>query len=486
VFQLDLKSKRPASFDLLRVPLIGSLLHHRHARTVLQIPVFIVSLAMILHGFFGPPLAPRNFATTLTWVHFRGALVFVLLFAGNFFCLACPFMLVRNFARKFFHPVRNWPRRLRTKWISIGLFVAILFLYEWLDLWASPWWTAWLIVSYFAGAVLIDVIFKHATFCKFLCPIGQFNFIASTASPLEVTVRDHDVCTACRTKDCIRGVREPAAPLVVIQRGCELALFQPHKIGNLDCTFCLDCVQACPYENVGIISRVPAAELLKDTMRSGIGYLSRRKDLAALAIVFSFGAVLNAFGMVSPVYAVERWLANLFRVNAEAPVLAFIFWLFLVCEPLILIGAAAWLARVWGRSERPLLSLAVRYSYSLVPLGFGIWLAHFGFHFLTGLYTFVPVTQAAVADFGWAILGQPQWSAPGLAPNVVQLFEFGFITLGLIGSLLVSYAIAATEELVHPTRVFIPWALLSLLMAGAAFWLLSQPMEMRGLVLGSG
>jgi hypothetical protein len=75
---------------------------------------------------------------------------------------------------------------------------------------------------------------------------------------------------------------------------------------------------------------------------------------------------------------------------------------------------------------------------------------------------------------------------PGLAPNVVQLFEFGFVTLGLLGSLLVSYSIAVTEEMVHPLRVFIPWAALSLLMAGAAFWLLSQPMEMRAVVLGSG
>ncbi|HEX6648030.1 MAG TPA: hypothetical protein VF075_00775, partial [Pyrinomonadaceae bacterium] len=167
---------------------------------------------MILHGLFGPSLAPRNLATTLTWVHFRGALVFVLLFAGNFFCLACPFMLVRNLARKFFRPVRNWPRRLRNKWLSISLLVVMLFVYEWFDLWASPWWTAVLIVVYFAGAVLIDVIFKHATFCKFVCPIGQFNFVAATVSPLEVAVRDHDVCTGCATKDCIRGVREPAPP----------------------------------------------------------------------------------------------------------------------------------------------------------------------------------------------------------------------------------------------------------------------------------
>jgi hypothetical protein len=482
VVQFDPKNKREPAFDLLRVPLLGSLLTRRHARTLLQIPLFIISAAMILHGLFGPQLAQKNLATTYTWVHFRGALVFVLLFAGNFFCLACPFMLVRNLARKFFRPVRNWPRRLRNKWLSIGLFVTMLFIYEWLDLWASPWWTAWLILAYFAGALIIDAIFKHATFCKFVCPIGQFNFVASTASPLEVAVRDTEVCTRCATKDCIRGVREPAAHLVVIQRGCELALFQPRKVGNLDCTFCLDCVQACPYDNVGIIGRLPAAELTSDTMRSGIGFLSKRKDLAALTIVFSFGALLNAFGMVSPIYALERSLAGLFRVNYELPVLAFMFGLFLVCEPVILIGIAAWLSRVWGGSERPLVSLAARYSYSLAPVGFGIWLAHYGFHFLTGLYTFIPVTQAALAELGWAGLGQPQWNLAGLAPNVVQLFEIGFITLGLLGSLLVSYAIAATEEVKHPLRAFIPWAVLSLIIAGGALWLMFQPMEMRGVV----
>lgn len=472
--------------DLLRLPLVGSLLKKRHARTVLQIPLFVVSALMIVHGLFGPQLAPRNLATTLTWVHFRGALVLVLLLAGNFFCLACPFMLVRNLARKFFRPVRNWPRRLRNKWLSVGLFVAILFLYEWLDLWASPWWTAWLIITYFAGALLIDAVFKHATFCKFVCPIGQFNFVASTVSPFEVTVRDHDVCDRCATKDCIRGVREPEAPLVTIQRGCELALFQPRKVGNVDCTFCLDCVQACPYDNVGIISRVPAMELVSDPMRSGIGYFSKRKDLAVLAVVFGFGALLNAFGMVSPVYALEQWLAKLFHVNAEFPVLASVFAAFLIFEPLLLIGVATWVTRVWGGSRRPWLSLAVRYSYSLVPIGFGIWLAHYSFHFLTGLYTFIPVTQAAFADFGWAMLGQPHWGSPGFAPNVVQLFEFGFVTLGLIGSLLVSFTIVVTDEMVHTVRAFVPWAMLAILMAGAAFWLLSQPMEMRGIVLGGG
>ena len=63
-----------------------------------------------------------------------------------------------------------------------------------------PWLT-------FVAVLLIDGLFKHASFCKFVCPIGQFNFIASTLSPLEVQVRDHGVCDRCATKDCIRGRR---------------------------------------------------------------------------------------------------------------------------------------------------------------------------------------------------------------------------------------------------------------------------------------
>ena len=345
----------------MRVPGLGQLFRWRYARPLLQAPLLIVSVVMILHGLFGPTLAPKNLATTLSWLHFRGVLVLVLLGAGNFFCLACPFMLVRQVARRFFKPRFNWPRALRNKWLSVALFVLILFLYELFDLWSSPWWTAWLIIAYFLTVLVVDGFFKHASFCKFVCPIGQFNFVASTLSPFEVKVRDQDVCTTCHTKDCIRGRREPVSDLVTI-RGCELALFQPRKVGNMDCTFCLDCVHACPHDNVGILSRMPGEELLTDPLRSGIGYFSRRKDLAALAIVFTFGALLNAFGMVSPVYAVESWLGRILHVSHEAPVLGIIFTFFLILEPVVLLGLAAWLTRAVAGNQRALLPLVVRYT----------------------------------------------------------------------------------------------------------------------------
>jgi ferredoxin len=470
------------AFDLLQVQVLGKLLRWRYVRPVLQLPLLIVSVVMILHGLFGPSLAPKNLATTLSWLHFRGVLVLVLLCAGNFFCLACPFMLVRQFARKFFRPRLNWPRPLRNKWISVGLFVLILFTYELFDLWSSPWWTAWLIVGYFASVLIVDGLFKHASFCKFVCPIGQFNFVASTLSPFEVKVREQAICTTCHTKDCIRGRREPATDLVTI-RGCELALFQPSKIGNMDCTFCMDCVHACPHDNIGILSRLPGSELLTDPLRSGIGYFSKRKDLAALVIVFCFGALLNAFGMVSPVYAVETWLGKILHVSGEAPVLGLIFAFFLVVEPIVLLGAAVWLTRSWAHVNRPAIPLAIRYTYGLVPLGFGMWLAHYGFHFLTGLYTIIPVTQSAVASLGTAILGEPRWTPNGLPANLVQVIEIGFLLLGFAGSLTVTHGLAEEDSPSHPMRAFIPWAAVCTILWVAAMWLIFQPMEMRATLM---
>ena len=438
---------------------------------------------MILHGLFGPTLAPKKLATTLSWLHFRGALVMVLLCAGNFFCLACPFMLVRQLARRLFKPRFNWPRALRNKWLSVGLFVLILFTYELFNLWSSPWWTAWLIISYFLAVLVVDGLFKHASFCKFVCPIGQFNFIASTLSPFEVKVREQDVCTRCHTKDCIRGRREPVSDLVTI-RGCELALFQPSKVGNMDCTFCLDCVHACPHDNIGILSRLPGSELMVDPIRSGIGYFSRRKDLAALVIVFTFGALLNAFGMVSPVYAVEAWLGRTLHVSNEAPVQGIIFAFFLILQPLLLLGFAAWAMRswvgkAWAGGHRAFLPLIVRYTYALVPLGFGMWLAHYGFHFLTGLYTIIPVTQSAIASLGWPVLGEPRWTLTGLPSNVVQVVELGFLALGFAGSLLVIHSLAEEDCPGKSLRAFVPWAAVSTLLWIASMWLIFQPMEMR-------
>src|SRR2546421_7701223 len=123
--------------------------------------------------------------------------------------------------------------------------------------------------------------------------MGNLNFVQSWASPLEVKVRAPAVCASCRTKDCLRG--GDGIP------GCELHLFLPRKAGNLDCTTCLDCVHACPHDNVGLVAVPPGSALWHDPQRSGIGRFGKRVDLAALVLVLVFGAFANAAGMVGPV-----------------------------------------------------------------------------------------------------------------------------------------------------------------------------------------
>jgi uncharacterized membrane protein (GlpM family) len=128
-----------------------------------------------------------------------------------------------------------------------------------------------------------------------------------------------------------------------------------------------------------------------------------------------------------------------------------------------------------------LLPTVTRYAYALTPLGFGIWLAHYGFHFLTELYTFIPVMQSAVASMGWALLGEPQWQLSGLPATAVYPIELCFLGLGLLGSLLVSYRMAEEDTMAaRPKRVFALWSSLCALLWVSALWLMSQPMEMRG------
>ena len=466
--------------DLLRLPLIGSFLHWRHARLALQLPLLALASAVVLHGLLGPQLAARNLSTVLTSIHWRGLLIVALLAIGNLFCTACPMMLVRDTGRRIYHPARRWPRWLRGKWLAIVLLVAVLFAYELFDLWSLPRATAGLVLGYFALALIVDVVFAGASFCKYLCPIGQFNFMASTMSPTELHVRDVSTCRACRTADCIKG-RYEVKTAHLVQRGCELGLFLPVKVGNIDCTMCLDCVHACPSDNIALTTRVPGSELLETRRRSGLGRLDQRSDLAVLAVVFTFAALVNAFAMTSPAFAAEQQLAAVLHVRSEAPILALIFFIGLGLAPALLLGAAGVVTRGLTPGEPALLRhTIVRYAFALVPVGFGIWLAHYGFHLLTGVATVVPVAQSAAIDvFGRAALGEPLWRWVGMQPGTVLPIQLGFVLLGAAGSFGLVHATSLRDHPSTPGRASIPWLALVALLTTTALWILSQPMDMR-------
>jgi hypothetical protein len=463
---------RTAPVDLMLVPVLGAMIRSRYFRRTLQLLALLLAAVIVLDGLLGPKISPMNLAGVLPWTHWRAFTVISLLAIGNLFCMACPFTFVRDLGRKILPARYRWPRMLSSKWLAVGLIVIYLSAYEAFDLWDKPAVTALIILGYFIAAWLIDGLFRGASFCKFVCPIGQFHFVQSLASPFEVKMRRPDVCASCRTYDCIKGN--------ATQRGCELQLFQPHKSGNMDCTFCLDCIKACPHDNVGIIAVRPGKDLIEDLPRSSVGRYATRLDLAALVLVLTFGAFANAAGMVAPVLAGITQLAQALNFASDFGVVMILSILFLIVLPAMLgIAAAACSRAVGGKSLR---ENFCRFSMSLAPLGFGMWLAHFAFHLFTAALTPIPVAQRIANDLGLGT-AEPVWTVSSLAFYNLPGLELLFLDLGLLLSLYIAWRVAGALNSIRRFATFLPWGLLASLLYAAGVWIIFQPMEMRGMMM---
>jgi polyferredoxin len=496
----------PTAFDALRVPILRRLLIRKNGRLVLQIPLLIIALLLIYDGFTGPQLAPQNLATIAPWVHYRGLVVVALLLVGNLFCMGCPFTLPRTLAKRLSLRGGRWPRRLRNKWIAIGGLFALFFLYEWLDMWASPALTAWVIVAYFVASFVLEAAFTESPFCKYICPLGSFNFVYSTVSPLQIRARNTDVCKTCVGKECINGSYS-SQPVVLIDEigvngepvrththdrngtlGCGTLLFAPQIESNLDCVFCLDCARACPHDNVGLMSRPIGAELTRPEA------WPKRYDLAFLVIGLAFMGLINAFGMVPPVYELMQQLADALGLTSlgwsdfaiEGIVLGLIFVIGGLILPIGLSLLAASLARtLTNTTKRDTLRVALAsFAPAFVPIGLGFWAAHYGFHFLIGLFSIIPAFQNFLIDHGITLLGEPNWTLAGITDlGVIGLLQMLALLGGFAGSLIVAQRISFRLYRRNAMAGLLPWALLLVLMMLAGYWLFSLPMEMRGTVL---
>jgi cytochrome c oxidase assembly factor CtaG len=464
-------------FDLLTVPLVGRFLRAQSGRRLLQATLLVIAFAVIVDGLFGPQVSSANLAGVLPWTYWRVFVIIALLAAGNFFCMACPFMLVRDLGRRLGLRQRSWPRVLRSKWLSIALLVLFFWGYEAFHLWDKPIWTAWLIVNYFLVAFAIDALFSGASFCKYVCPIGQFQFIASLVSPLEVKVREPAVCAGCKSHDCLRG--NPR------QRGCEMNLYLPHKSGNLDCTFCLDCVRACPHDNVGVLASSPGLDIVRDRQRSSIGRLSGRPDIAALGLVFVFAAFANAAMMVGPISNWQEQLATHLNLTSILPITSALFSFALILAPVILVCGSVVAGKAIAGIKAPTRELIRRFSLALVPLAAGMWAAHFLFHFLAGWNSAWPVLQRVVNDLGLAVANhQAFWgSSLGLGMNNMRALQILVLDFGLLATLYLGWRIARVyaPKLRVAFRVMAPWGSVVVALYLFGVWTCLQPMQMRGL-----
>ena len=474
---------RPATsgFDLLRLPLLGRFLKWRHARLCLQVPLLLLAAVTIYDGLRGPQVGAMNLAGVLPWIHWRGLLVLGLLVAGNVFCMGCPFLLPRTLARRWLPAGWSWPRRLRNKWLAVLLLVAFLWAYEAFALWDRPWLTAWLALGYFVAAFVIDGLFRGASFCKYVCPIGQFNFVQSLVSPLEVKVRDPAVCDSCRTKDCIRG--RDGIP------GCELHLFLPRKVGQHGLHFLPRLRPRLPARQRRLICRAPRRSC-------GTTDALRHRPLWRAPTSRPWSSCWCS--VPSPTRRawsrrVLEWrdrATSLARSGSPLLVTSISYVLGLVVLPALLVGGSAASAAYSAACRHLRWSWPPAFRIALVPLGFSMWLAHYSYHFLASWSTVTPALQRFAGDLGCSILGEPAWALACCRPVADWLPRLEILSLdvGLLLSLYSGYRIALTQSgrTSQALKMLAPWAALLVLLFAAGVWIVLQPMQMRGTLSAAG
>jgi cytochrome c oxidase assembly factor CtaG/ferredoxin len=445
--------------DLLRIPIAGAFLRARYGRRALQTLSLLLAAAVVADGLLGHPMSAMNLAGIIPWTYARSFAVLALLTAGNLFCMACPFTLPRELGRRLGFSNREWPRTLRTKWFAVVLLAVFFWAYEAFSIWDRPVLTAWIVIGYFGAAFAVDTVFRGAGFCKYVCPIGQFNFVSSLVSPLDIGIRSRETCAACATHDCIRGNDQ--------HRGCELQLFLPRKQGSLDCTLCLDCVKACPHDNVALVALAPLHSLVDESSRASPAPLFVRPDVAVLALVVVCSAFVTAAAMVP-----LGWRAAAFYLLALA----------------VLPCLVTAVGHAWSNSVTPLRELFCRLSLALLPLGLSMWFAHLAFHTSTGWYTAWPALQRAALDLGTGRLGAPRWASwsPLFTPGALLAMQLVVLDAGVLLSMYAGWSVtrASTRRSRDALMLLAPWAAIVTLLYAAAVWIFLQPMQMRGMVHG--
>lgn len=489
---------QPRGFNLLALPIIGPFFRWKYARFVLQLPLLILVALMLIDGFTGRQIAARNVATTAAWVHYRGLLVIALAIIGNLFCAACPLMFTRGltrFVEKFLPRKLEWPRFLRNKWLVLIVLLAFFVSYEVFNLWASPYITAWIALGYFGAVFLIDTLFPAGTFCKYVCPLGNFNFSLSSVSPTQIVAVDPDVCRTCVHKPCLYG-RETAVdasaagdraafiPLAEIINqngsgffpGCETGLYVPTMTGNTDCTLCMNCVRACPYDNVALTTRAPWRELTQRV------WDKTRHSMLWLGMLVAVWGVMNAFAMIPQFFDLADQIALTFNTTNEAFIITSLFAVVTVLG-MSAFALFAVLSERIGTGKWQLRAAIRRWGYVVVALGFGFWTAHYLFHFLTGATAAVPVLEHFFSYRGANLT--PNWRLAQLVPSQL-LFPLQAIITALYAmvSMIITGRIGMRDFGRNGVLAMWPMLVFILLFTLLQLLILGQPMEMRGSILG--
>ena len=450
-----------AGRNLLDWPVIGKLLRWRHFPTLLIAPTMIIFLFIVLVGLFGEQTT-GNPAILLTWILWWPAVIFTFLLLGRIWCTACPFGYTGDLVQKIFSFRLRPPRIFKNMWWRLGLFLALTWATTlWaLDRW--PWGTAWLGLSITLGAVALAVVYEKRTFCRYVCPLGGIFGLYSMTAPVRIGVKDQQTCQQeCSHKDCFQA--------------CAWFEFAAVLNRNAECNLCLDCVRACPHDNLVLQTQAPATDLaLFDPHRKS---LDEGSTVAAVLGV----ALLQTVVMLNAWKGWEARIGSFLHISPGPVLYTLIFVTFGLAVPALLVALVSYLGMRQGGLRSNLFHAFRTYAYAFLPLGLGLHAAH-NFHHLFGEggAMWMGLKNSLAQYTGWVSLATTD-AATSLGPNTLFVLQW----LALVGGLYLAFRVAVavarrnTSPALSAFRTALPILLFAVAYTALNLLILSAPMGHR-------
>lgn len=429
-------SEAPKGFriDLFRViPGLKRLVRLRSFQFLVVLPNLLVFYLMLLAGIFGTPVGNRNIIIVFIWILWWFALIAILVpFGSRVWCTVCPLPFFGDWFQRralvkvrvgktaglnnqIFGLNRRWPKKLSNIWLQnigfLGLctFSALLV--------TRPMVTVGMLGSLIVLAVVLGVVYRLRTFCNYVCPVSGFLSLYSMTSMVELRSKDADVCLKCKSKACRTGSEAAWA--------CPWFVYMGKLDRNNYCGLCMECVKACPNDNIALNFRPFAT----DTRIKG--YDEAWKGFIMLALAMAYSVIL-----LGPYGTIKDW-ANVTETGAWKgfALYATILWgAALVVVPAVFYGVIRLARRLAGAAQIAVKEVFLGYAYILVPLGLLAWIA-FSFPLLLVNGAYILAVASDPFGWGWDLFGTAHVPWTPLIPEYLVYIQMPLLAVGLLYAL---------------------------------------------------
>lgn len=495
-------------FELTKFKWVEWLFKQRWFQFALFVPNVFFFAVIMLAAFFGTPVGNANFAIIYVWIVWWAALKFVFIpLGGRSWCMMCPLPLPgewldhRSFVKKGNErPLKvarkGWPRALDNAWtmnigfLAVALFSAIIL--------TRPIATGIVLALFIGVAMITSVMYGRRIFCRYICPVSGFTGMYSLVAPVEVRVRDPEVCKKHTDKTCITGNDDGY--------GCPWLCYPGNLDRNAYCGMCTECFKTCTQDNLAMNLRPFGTDLFVNKGR-GIDEVYNGFIMLACALIY-IAVYLGPWGILKDMANIETiplfLIYSVLFILSNLVILPGLFYIAVwlgkgMAEgQLVPAGEAfAFVPRLWNRftsfvTRKPQQSLVkgdpkeavgtgalpslkhlfTGYGYAVIPLGLAGWIAFTVAFALIDISYAIPLLSDPMG-WGWDLFGTAKNGWVMYAPHLVPYLQTPIFLGGLAISIYTAYRIGLnhTSDKKLLVRSLVPVVILLSLIIAIFFWL---------------